>query len=541
MCLGEHATGGKELAQRGQRARRFRLTWMREFFSGTLWIRHYAVKDGYVPIIDVSDDFLSLQGDLLTDTVQPENLSPTSSKKKTAPLLAIVGRPNVGKSTLFNRIVGRRRALVGDEPGITRDRLYGESQWNGQHFRVVDTGGIVPDDLELIPTEIFRQARVALDEAACIVMVVDSRTHLASPDMELARLLIRSGKPVLLAINKIDDPKLEHSAQEFRRLGIKDVHFISAEHGLNIAELLEDVLRFMPTVKADTTQEGAEQPEEEESTRATRMAHETRIAIIGKPNVGKSTLLNRLTGTDRAIVSPIAGTTRDAVDETVTREGHRYRFIDTAGIRRKGKTKLMAEKLSVVMARKHLEEADVALLVIDAEEGVTALDATIGGYAHESGRSVIVVINKWDLVGGQRTDGKPPADREVYAEQVRRTLKFLDYAPMQFLSAESGKNAVKLFPLIERVAKERVKRIPTAAMNRFITQVDFEKAGVPYSKRLKIKYITQAATAPPTFMLFTDRNVKLHFSYERFLQNQLRDAFGFEGTPIWIKTRHKDK
>jgi len=456
-------------------------------------------------------------------------------------LLAIVGRPNVGKSTLFNRIVGRRRALVGDEPGITRDRLYGEAEWNSHLFRVVDTGGIVPDDPDLIPSEIYRQARVALDEAACIIMVVDSRTNIASPDMELCRLLAKSGKPVLLAVNKIDDPKLEHSAQEFRRLGIKSVHFISAEHGLNIAELLEDAISRMPAVMATTLAEEQAEPEKEPETRATRMAHEVKVAIIGRPNVGKSTLLNRLTGTDRAIVSPIAGTTRDAVDEVVVKDGKQYRFIDTAGIRRKGKTKLMAEKLSVVMARKHLEEADVALLIIDAVEGVTALDATIGGYAHESGRSVIIVINKWDLVGGQRTDGKPPADRTIYEEQVRRTLKFLDYAPMQFLSAESGKNAVKLFPLVEHVAAERVKRIATGAMNKFIAHVDFEKAGVPYNKRLKIKFITQAATAPPTFMLFTDRNVKLHFSYERFLQNQLRAAFGFEGTPIWIKTRHKNK
>ncbi len=280
--------------------------------------------------------------------------------------------------------------------------------------------------------------------------------------------------------------------------------------------------------------------------------YETKVAIIGHPNVGKSTLLNCLTGSDRAIVSPIPGTTRDAVDEIIEHNGRRFRFIDTAGIRRKGKTHLMAEKLSVVMARKHLEGADIALLIIDATEGVSQLDAAIAGYAHESGRSMIIVVNKWDLViSGEVKAGRPskamrmreskrPADRDAYEERLRHDLKFLNYAPIVFISAKSGKGTEKIFPLLEQVATERRKRIPTSAMNRFIESVDFERASVPMKSRVKILYMTQASVAPPTFVLFTNRAVKLHFSYQRFLENQIRHAFGFLGTPIWIKNRARN-
>ncbi|HKS71827.1 MAG TPA: GTP-binding protein, partial [Terriglobales bacterium] len=288
------------------------------------------------------------------------------------------------------------------------------------------------------------------------------------------------------------------------------------------------------------------------ATRDLPPATETKVAIIGHPNVGKSTLLNQLTGTSRAIVSPIPGTTRDAIDEVIERDGRTFRFIDTAGIRRKGKTHLMAEKLSVVMARKHLEAADIALLVIDATEGVSALDATIAGYAHESGRSVIILVNKWDLVlsGEKRAvsqskaariqESKRPNDRAAYEQRLRYSLKFLNYAPVLFISAASGKNTEKIWPLLEEVAAERRKRIPTGEMNRFLKHIDFERASVPMSKRVKIYYLTQAAVAPPTFILFTDRPVKLHFSYQRFLENQIRHAFGFVGTPIWIKNRARD-
>jgi GTP-binding protein len=462
-------------------------------------------------------------------------------------LLAIVGRPNVGKSTLFNRIIGSRRAIVGDEPGITRDRLYGETVWEGRKLRVVDTGGIIPDEKEHIPAEIFRQARVALDEAAAIIMVVDARTELAAPDMELARLLRRLGKPLFLAVNKVDSRQQEAEAENFRRLGITEVYPVSAEHGTGTAELLDEVLKVLPAQAAEEPEpsdaepaevEGASADEEKEEELAPR---ETKVAIIGHPNVGKSTLLNALTGTARAIVSPIAGTTRDAVDETVEKNGAMYRFIDTAGIRRKGKTHLMAEKLSVVMARKHLEAADVALLVLDAVDGVTGLDATIGGYAHESGRSVVIVVNKWDLVGPARHDGNRPADRQIYEQQVRRALKFLDYAPIVFVSAAEGKNLDRLFSALELVAAERRKRISTSQMNRFLETVDFDRASVPHRQKVKVFYMTQASVAPPTFVLFTDKDVKLHFSYERFVENQIRKAFGFTGAPIRIKNRARSK
>jgi GTP-binding protein len=492
------------------------------------------------------------------------------------PLLAIVGRPNVGKSTLFNRLVGSRRAIVGNEPGITRDRLYGDSEWRGRAFRVVDTGGIVPDDKDFIPAEILRQARVALDEAAAIVMVVDGRTELAAPDLELARLLRITGKPLYIAVNKIDSDKQVGLEGDFHRLGVNELFPISAEHGRGIDDLLDAFVATLPPAEENPNQLTTEDTEDtKETTTVDReMAKEdqsieelaaeewqattapptteVKVAIIGHPNVGKSTLLNQLTGTSRAIVSPIPGTTRDAIDELVERDGQRFRFIDTAGIRRKGKTHLMAEKLSVVMARKHLEEADIALLVIDATEGVSALDATIAGYAHESGRSMIILINKWDLVttGQKRAisqaraariqDSKRPNDQNLYLQRLRGALKFLNYAPVLFISASTGKNVEKIFPLLEEVARERRKRIGTGEMNRFLKTVDFERASVPMRQRVKILYMTQANVAPPTFILFTDRAVQLHFSYQRFLENQIRHAFGFVGTPIWIKNRARD-
>jgi GTPase len=503
--------------------------------------------------------------------------------KVRVPVLAIVGRPNVGKSTLFNRLIGSRRAIVGDEPGITRDRLYGETIWQHRKLRIVDTGGIIPDDKALIPSEIFRQARVALEESDAIVMVVDARTELASPDLELARLLQKLGKPLFLAVNKVDSTKQEAAAENFRTLGIRELYPISAEHGTGAAELLEGVLEVVPVVtdaddpdddrkhrgerRRDKAQSGTDAGNEDEilaerhelegdedemendaalgSEREVAEpetdTRETKVAIIGHPNVGKSTLLNALTGSSRAIVSPIAGTTRDAVDEVIEKDGKIYRFIDTAGIRRKGKTHLMAEKLSVVMARKHLEAADVALLVIDATEGVTSSDATIGGYAHESGRSVIIVVNKWDLIGPERKDGKPPADRTIYEQQARRHLKFLEYAPIVFISASSGKNLDNLLKALALVSAERRKRISTSQMNKFIERVDFDRASVPHRQKVKIFYMTQSNVSPPTFILFTDKDVKLHFSYERFLDNQIRKAFGFIGSPIWIKNRPRKK
>ena len=459
----------------------------------------------------------------------------------------------MGKSTLFNRIVGSRRAIVGDEPGITRDRLYGDAEWEGRRLRIVDTGGILPEEKDLIPSEIYRQARVALEEAAAIVMVVDGRTELAGPDLELVRLLRKSNRPLFVAVNKVDSEKQSSLINDFHRLGVQKMFPISAEHGRGVDDLLDAVIEALPTEILTT--EDTEVAGEADGTEArveSDDAHEVKVAIIGHPNVGKSTLLNCLTSSDRAIVSPIPGTTRDAVDEIVEHNGRRFRFIDTAGIRRKGKTHLMAEKLSVVMARKHLEGADIALLVIDATEGVSQLDASIAGLAHESGRSMIVVVNKWDLMisGNQKPgrptksermrEGKRPGDRDTYEERLRYELKFLNYAPIVFVSAQTGKGTEKIFPLLEKVATERRKRVTTSQMNRFIERVDFERASVPVRQRVKILYMTQASVAPPTFVLFTNRAVKLHFSYQRFLENQIREAFGFIGTPIWIKNRARN-
>lgn len=474
---------------------------------------------------------------------------PSREELAGAPVLAIVGRPNVGKSTLFNRLTGTRRSIVGDEPGITRDRIYGEVAWNGRTVRLVDTGGIIPDDEALIPAEIFRQARFALEEAAAIIMVVDGRTELAAPDLDLARLLLRTGKPLFLAVNKIDTDAMNAAAENFRQLGIRNVVPISAEHGHNIGDLLDEVFAVLPAEKAADTEPAEEEVEAAEENNEAALhrthgefeQHEIRTAIIGRPNVGKSTLLNALTGSTRAIVSPVAGTTRDAVDEVIEYQGKNLRIVDTAGIRRKGKTHLIAEKLSVVMARRHLEAADVALLVIDATEGVTASDATIGGYAHESGRSVVIVVNKWDLVATGRTDGKPPADKLIFERQLRSVLKYLSYAPVLFISAAEGRNVSRVLDTVLRIAAERRKRVSTGQMNRFLEKIDFQRASVPMAKRVRIFYMTQAAVAPPTFILFTDRDVKLHFSFERFLENQIRAAFGFEGSPIWFKVRARNK
>jgi GTPase len=485
------------------------------------------------------------------------------------PLIAIVGRPNVGKSTLFNRLTKSRRSIVGDEPGITRDRIYGDFEWCGRRFRLVDTGGIVPDDPELIPTEIYNQAKVALEEADALVLVVDARTELASPDYDLVRLLLHGSKPVFLAVNKVEGEAMAYAAENFRQLGLRNVFPISSEHALGIGDLLDAISEAIPIQPEENKQEekaaaaletADEQAEEEEISEGGPVApgtpddefqqlhrthgefeqHETSVAIIGRPNVGKSTLLNALTGTSRAIVSPIAGTTRDAVDEVVEFEGQQLRFVDTAGIRRKGKTHLMAEKMSVVMARRHLEAADVALLVLDATEGVTAADATIGGYAHESGRSVIILVNKWDAITTGRTDGKPPADREIFEKQLRSVLKYLHYAPVIFLSALEGTGLGRVMNEVKTVAAERRKRVTTGQMNRFLEKIDFQRAPVPMAKRVRIFYMTQAAVAPPTFVLFTDRDIKLHFSFERFLENQIREAFGFEGTPIWFKVKARN-
>lgn len=431
------------------------------------------------------------------------------------PTVVIVGRPNVGKSTLFNRITGQRRAIVGDEPGITRDRIGGLAEHLGRHFEVIDTGGIVVHDPEYIPAQVLRQAEVALEAASHIIFLVDGRSEITGADRDLAQMLRRLGKPVTLAVNKIDTEARGDLAHEFYDLGIGDVYPISAEHGKGVDALLDRVTAGFP--------EGEEPAAPAEAGEGDGGI---KVAIIGRPNVGKSTLLNALAGSQRAIVSPVAGTTRDAVDEKVTRDGQDYIFIDTAGIRRKGKTRLMAEKLSVVMARRHIRMAHLVLLVLDAVEGIQALDATIAGYAHEGGRAVILCVNKWDELAGR-------GRKAEFEQDARDRLKFLDYAPMVFISALTGAGVDTLFPLIRQVYEAASRRISTGELNRFVEGLRFEER--------KIFYITQHSIRPPSFALFTDRGGPLHFSHERYLINQIRRRFDFRGTPIVLKTKAKGK
>ena len=461
------------------------------------------------------------------------------------PSIVIVGRPNVGKSTLFNRLTGTRRSIVTNEPGITRDRIYGKAEWEGREFELVDTGGIVPQDKAGIPGEILRQARLAIEAATRVVQVVDGREGLVPLDAELAQLLRRAGKPPVLAVNKVDSLKQVELAAPFYELG-DEVFPVSAEHGFGIDTLLDFLTRDF--ARGETQQSAGVQPG------GGGHSPEVHVAIIGRPNVGKSTLLNQLVGAERSIVSPEPGTTRDAVDTVVERNGKEYRFLDTAGIRRKGKTKLIAEKLSVIMARRHLERADVAMLVADASIGVTSHDATIASYAEQSGRSVIVVMNKWDLAleaAQQKAakekgsgSGKRPNPAKLlteYEPMVRAKLKFLAYAPVVFLSALTGDRVPKLYALIDRVIEARNRRISTGELNRWLASVDLERGTSPASRQVKIYYITQATAAPPTFVLFTNQTKPLHFSFQRFLENRLRAAFDFTGTPIRFTQRLKKR
>ena len=461
---------------------------------------------------------------------------------QTPPSLVIVGRPNVGKSTLFNRLTGTRRSIVTNEPGITRDRIYGTAEWRGRALEIVDTGGLVPDDKALIPQEILRQAHVAIAKAALLVLVVDGHAGMTPLDEELARLLRTTGKPFVIAVNKIDAVSQEANAAAFHRIG-SQVFPIAAEHGTGVDDLLDAALAQVSVVDAV---EPEKQPDMIE------------VAIIGRPNVGKSTLLNCLVGEERSIVSPIPGTTMDNVDTEVTRGDRNYRFVDTAGIRRKSKTTLVAEKLSVVMARRGLERCDVALLVVDGEQGVTQGDAQIASYAEESGRSVVIVINKWDLaVIAARNVGirdaatargksrRAPGERHRpedfdsgrlmfdYEKMIRAKLKFLSYAPIVFLSAKTGERADKLFPLINQCWEARRRRVSTPALNNWLKEeVDLQRGTTPKARPVRIYYITQAKISPPTFLMFTNQKNPLHFSYARFLENQIRAKFDFVGTPI---------
>ena len=453
---------------------------------------------------------------------KPEIASPAHEQTGHVPLptVVILGRPNVGKSTLFNKLTGRRRAIVGDEPGITRDRIYGKADWRGREFRLVDTGGIIPNDRELIPANILSQARTALDEASLILLVVDARAGITPLDEELAELARATGTPVFVAANKVDTVRLEADSLEFERWGLDAVFPISAEHGSGVAEMLDAALEILVA------------PEIRDEHR-----REIRLAIVGRPNVGKSSLVNRLVGEERVIVSPIPGTTRDSVDTDLEYQDTHFQLIDTAGIRRKGKTELVAEKVSVVMARRNLEQADVAILMIDAIEGPTANDATIGGYAHEAGASLIIAVNKWDAVE------KTAYTTTEYSQRIRDMMKFADYAPIVFISAKTGLRVTKLLDLARHAHEERHKRVSTSELNRFFEQnLEQPRATTPSKYPLRVLYMTQAGTGPPTFVVFTSSRspkAKLHFSYERYLVNRLREAFGFFAAPIRIKQRRK--
>src|SRR5215203_1995795 len=441
------------------------------------------------------------------------------------PLVAIIGRPNVGKSTLFNRLTGSRKSIVGDEPGITRDRIYGDVEWKSKTFELVDTGGIVPDDDAIIPANIFRQAGFAIDKAEAIIWVVDARAGATPLDEEISVYLRNIGKPVFVAANKVESRKVEDEASEFYQFGFEMVP-LSAEHGTSVGDLLDkvfDVLEF------DDDQTATE-------------SNEIKLAIIGRPNVGKSSLLNKILGEERVIVSPIAGTTRDAIDTHLTVDGQKFLLIDTAGIRRKGKTTEMAEKLSVIMARKSLERADVAIMIVDAVEGVTALDANIAGYAVDSGCSIIIAVNKWDVVKDKETNTASEFERGL-----RDQMKFLEWAPVITISALTGQRVEKILPLVLKADEARKRRIPTSQLNDFFERAIAQPRGGTAPSpakggmsRLHVQYLTQAGIRPPTFVVFTSGGRPgLHFSYERYLVNRLREEFDFFASPLRIIEKHK--
>jgi GTP-binding protein len=443
------------------------------------------------------------------------------------PLIAIIGRPNVGKSTLFNRLTGSRKAIVGDEPGITRDRMYGEVDWKAKTFRLVDTGGIVPDDEAIIPANIFKQASHAISEAVAIIWVVDARAGITPLDEELGILLRNTGKPVFIAANKSETKRVEEEAGEFFKFGF-ELSPISAEHGTGVGDLLDAVFEALDFDEVEETAKN----------------EPIKLAIIGRPNVGKSSLLNKILGEERVIVSPIAGTTRDAIDTFLTLDEQEFMLIDTAGIRRKGKTTEMAEKLSVIMARKSLERADVAILVIDAIEGVTGLDANIAGYAVDSGCSIIIAVNKWDAIEEKTTGSGAEFERGL-----RMQMKFLDWAPVVTISALTGQRVTKVLPLVAKAYEARNRRIPTAQLNRFFEDAVRQPKGggapAPVSggvSRLKVQFIAQAGIRPPLFILFTSGGkAGLHFSYLRYIENRLREEFDFFAAPIRLVERHKKR
>lgn len=430
------------------------------------------------------------------------------------PVVAIVGRPNVGKSTIFNRIVGERISIVEDIPGITRDRIYSSGEWINKDFNIIDTGGIEIGDAPFL-AEIRQQAEVAIDEADVIIFMVNGREGVTAADEEVAKILYRSDKPVVLAVNKIDNPEMRSDIFDFYALGFGEPMPISGSHGLGLGDLLDAVIGHFPK---------QEEEEYDENT--------IKFSLIGRPNVGKSSLVNALLGEERVIVSNIAGTTRDAIDTPYTKDGTDYVIIDTAGMRKRGKVYESTEKYSVLRALKAIERSDVVLVVLDGEEGIIEQDKKIAGYAHQAGRAVLIVVNKWDAVE------KDEKTMQEYEKKIRAHFQFLDYAPIVFLSAKTKKRVQTLLPVINRAAENHSLRVQTNVLNDIILDaVTMNPTPTDNGKRLKIYYATQVSVKPPAFAVFVNEPELMHFSYERFLENQIRAAFGFEGTPIKIFAR----
>ena len=433
------------------------------------------------------------------------------------PIVAIVGRPNVGKSTLFNALAGRRISIVQETPGVTRDRIYADVEWLDKRFTMIDTGGIEPESADVILSQMREQAQIAIDTADVIVFMTDVRQGLVDADSKVADMLRRSKKPVIMAVNKVDDQKLNMDVYEFYNLGMGDPLPISASGKLGLGDLLDRIVESFP--------EGAGEEEEDE------IPH---IAIIGKPNVGKSSIINKILGQDRVIVSDIAGTTRDAVDTGVSWNGQEYVFIDTAGLRRKNKVKEDLERYSVIRAVAAVERADAVLVVIDAAEGVTVQDAKIAGIAHEKGKGVIVLVNKWDLI--EKTD----KTIYKYTDEIREVLSFMPYAKLLFISAKTGQRIPRMFETIDAVIQNHALRVQTGVLNEILTEATaLHQPPSDKGKRLKIYYMTQVSVKPPTFVFFVNSKKLMHFSYTRYLENRIRDAFGFEGTPLRFIIRER--
>lgn len=436
------------------------------------------------------------------------------------PIVAVVGRPNVGKSTLFNRLAGRRIAIVEDTPGVTRDRIYADVEWLNHSFILIDTGGIEPYSKDIILAQMRRQAELAIESADVIVFLTNVKEGVTATDREIAAMLQKSSKPVVLACNKVDqigEPPL--AFYEFYNLGLDEVYPVSSVHGLGLGELLDAVTaHFDPAALQDYDEEVI------------------RVAVIGKPNVGKSSLINRILGEDRHIVSHIPGTTRDAVDSPYTRDGKQYVFVDTAGMRKRKKVEEAVEHYSVIRSLTAIERSDVCLLLLNATEGVTEQDTKIAGYAHEKGRAIVIVVNKWDLV---EKDGKT---MNLFRTQVMEGLSFMTYAPIVFISAKTGQRVLKLFELIDYVSQQHAMRIATGMLNDVIGDAVAQvQPPSDKGKRLKILYVTQVGVKPPSFVFFVNNKDLFHFSYQRYLENQIRSVFGLEGTPIRIMIREKTK